>query len=110
MASPKRPQGEPDADCFELKKNEIPEPAPGEVLVRDNYLSVDPYMRGRMRASKSCAEPWAVGDVIKGGVVGEVVDSASDKYSEADLITGEGGWADYGCFDADDIAPLSLSR
>lgn len=105
----KRPQGEPDTNCFERKENEIPEPGPGEVLVRVNYLSVDPYMRGRMRAGKSYAEPWNVGDVLKGGVVGEVVGSNSERYSEGDIVTGEGSWADYTCLDADDTALVDPS-
>ena len=101
-----RPQGEPDASCFELEESDVPEPAPGELLVRVNYLSVDPYMRGRMNAGESYAEPWGVGDVLKGGVVGEVVDSASERYSEGELVTGEGSWADYTLLDADDVAPV----
>ena len=99
-----RPQGEPDANCFELAESDVPEPAPGELLVRVNYLSVDPYMRGRMNAGESYAEPWGVGDVLNGGVVGEVVDSASERFSEGELVTGEGNWADYTLLDADDVA------
>ena len=101
-----RPQGEPDADCFELQETELPEPNPGELLVRVTYLSVDPYMRGRMSAGESYAEPWAVGDVLKGGVVGEVVESHSEAYSEGDLVTGEGRWGEYSLLDAGEVAPV----
>ncbi|WP_435361541.1 NADP-dependent oxidoreductase [Haloarchaeobius sp. DFWS5] len=101
-----RPAGEPDADSFELRDAAVPEPDAGELLVRVTYLSVDPYMRGRMRDSESYAEPWDVGDVLKGGVVGEVVDSESDQYDEGDLVTGEGTWAEYSVLDADAVAPV----
>jgi len=101
-----RPAGEPDADCFELREDDVPEPGDGELLVRVEYLSVDPYMRGRMRDSESYAEPWDVGDVLKGGVVGEVVESNSAQFDEGDVVTGEGTWADYSVLDADDVAPV----
>ncbi|ELZ97007.1 oxidoreductase [Haloferax mucosum ATCC BAA-1512] len=101
-----RPTGEPDADCFDLRETDRPEPNPGELVVRVNYLSVDPYMRGRMRDTESYAEPWDVGDVLKGGVVGEVVESESEQYDVGDFVTGEGTWADYSVMDADDVAPV----
>ncbi|MFC6725609.1 NADP-dependent oxidoreductase, partial [Halobium palmae] len=100
-----RPDGEPDPDCFELRESDRPEPESGELLVRVRYLSVDPYMRGRMRDSESYAEPWDVGDVLQGGVVGEVVESDDDdRYGEGDLVTGQGTWSDYAVLDADDVA------
>ena len=102
-----RPTGEPDMDCFELREIDVPTPTPGELLVRVRLLSVDPYMRGRMRDAESYAEPWDVGDALKGGVVGEVVKSESDAYGIGDLVTGEGAWADYATLDADDVAPVN---
>jgi NADPH-dependent curcumin reductase CurA len=104
-----RPTGEPDQDSFELRETDVPAPAPGELLVRTRFLSVDPYMRGRMRDAESYAEPWDVGDALKGGVVGEVVESESDAYDAGDLVTGEGKWADYATLDADDVAPVDPS-
>ncbi|WP_435066499.1 NADP-dependent oxidoreductase [Haloplanus sp. C73] len=101
-----RPEGEPTMDSFALREREPPEPRFGELLVRVRYLSVDPYMRGRMRDSASYAEPWAVGDPLQGGVVGEVVESESDAYEAGDLVTGRGTWADYTVLDADDVAPV----
>ncbi|MUV58055.1 hypothetical protein SAMN04487947_0291 [Halogeometricum rufum] len=101
-----RPAGEPDADCFELREEAVPEAGAGELLVRVEYLSVDPYMRGRMRDSESYAEPWDVGDVLRGGIVGEVVESNSERYDAGDFVTGEGTWADYSVLDADDTAPV----
>ena len=104
-----RPAGEPDMDSFELNETDVPAPDPGELLVRTRYLSVDPYMRGRMRDVESYAEPWDVGDALRGGIVGEVVESESDAYDEGDLVTGEGRWADYATLDAGDVAPVDPS-
>ena len=101
-----RPDGEPDLDCFKLRKTDVSSPDPGELLVRIRYLSVDPYMRGRMRDAESYAEPWDVGDPLKGGVVGEVVESESGAYDAGDLVTGRGRWADYATLDADDVVPV----
>jgi len=102
-----RPDGEPDLDCFELRENDVPEPRFGDLLVRVRYLSVDPYMRGRMRDSESYAEPWALGEPLQGGIVGEVVESESDAYDAGDLVTGRGTWGDYSVVDADDVAPVN---
>ena len=101
-----RPHGEPDLDCFELRETAVPTPDPGDILVRTRYLSVDPYMRGRMRDRESYAEPWAVGDTLRGGVVGEVLESTVSPFDEGDLVTGEGLWADYALLDADDVAAV----
>jgi NADPH-dependent curcumin reductase CurA len=101
-----RPEGEPTMDSFEFREGDRPNPGDGDLLVRVRYLSVDPYMRGRMRDSASYAEPWAVGDPLQGGVVGEVVESESAAYESGDLVTGDGTWADYAVLDADDVAPV----
>ncbi|WP_248516448.1 NADP-dependent oxidoreductase [Salinarchaeum laminariae] len=104
-----RPQGEPDLDCFDLREEERPSPNPGELLVEVQYLSVDPYMRGRMDDRESYAEPWDVGDVLKGAVVGEVVESHHHSYEEGDFVTGEGAWAEYSVLDGDDVGPVDPS-
>jgi len=83
----KRPAGEPDLDCFELTETETGEPTEGEILVETRYLSVDPYMRGRMSEQESYAEPWAVGDPLNGGIVGEVVATESDAYDIGDFAS-----------------------
>ncbi|KAB1190494.1 zinc-binding dehydrogenase [Haloferax sp. MBLA0076] len=101
-----RPEGEPDTESFELQEGDVPDPKHGQLLVRVKYLSVDPYMRGRMRDAESYAEPWDVGDVLRGGIVGEVIESESDQYESGDLVTGNGTWADYSILDADDVAPV----
>ncbi len=104
-----RPEGEPDMDSFELRETDVPSPKHGELLVRVRYLSVDPYMRGRMRDAESYAEPWDVGDPMAGAVVGEVVESESDAYDAGDLVTGNGTWADYSVLDAGEVAPVDPS-
>ena len=101
-----RPDGEPTSDCFELRETESPTPRFGELLVRVHYLSVDPYMRGRMRDSASYAEPWQLGDVLQGGIVGEVVESEHDAYESGDLVAGRGTWSEYSVLDGDDATPV----
>jgi NADPH-dependent curcumin reductase CurA len=90
-----RPEGAPGLDNFELVERPIPEPGEGEVLVRTHYLSLDPYMRGRMSAAKSYAKPAAVGEPMVGGTVGEIVASRNPKFSVGDMVLGFGGWQDY---------------
>ncbi|WP_101295504.1 NADP-dependent oxidoreductase [Halegenticoccus soli] len=112
----KRPEGKPEPDAFELVETDVPEPGPGEVLVRTLYLSVDPYMRGRMRDRESYAEPWAVGDPLRGGVVGEVEASNHGDFEPGDVVVGNLEWADYAAVDGDDLrsvdpdlAPISTA-
>jgi len=100
-----RPAGEPDMDSFELRETDVPSPAPGELLVRTRFLSVDPYMRGRMRDAESYAEPWDVGDTLKGDRW------RSDRERERRIRRGRprdgrGQWADYATLDADEVAPV----
>ncbi|WP_135365423.1 NADP-dependent oxidoreductase [Halosimplex halophilum] len=90
-----RPEGRPDRDTFELVETDVPDPGPGEALVRTRYLSVDPYMRGRMSAGESYAEPWDVGEPLQAGVVGEVVESAGAEFEPGDVVVGNLEWADY---------------
>jgi hypothetical protein len=88
----KRPVGEPTEDCFELEERPIPELAVGEILVEVHYLSLDPYMRGRMRDAKSYAEPLKIGEVITGESAGVVVESKSDRWSVGESVTIHQGW------------------
>jgi NADPH-dependent curcumin reductase CurA len=104
-----RPDGEPDMDSFELHERDVPEPEQGELLVQVRYLSVDPYMRGRMRDAESYAEPWDVGDTMQGAVVGEVVESTSGAYDAGEFVTGNGTWADYSLLDADSVTPVDTA-
>ncbi|MBX0295340.1 NADP-dependent oxidoreductase [Haloarcula nitratireducens] len=102
----KRPEGTPDRDTFELSEESVPDPGPGEALVRTLYLSVDPYMRDRMREGESYAEPWGVGDPLQGGVVGEVVESNGAGFESGDVVTGNLQWADYATALGPELTPV----
>ena len=80
---------------FRLVENEIGQAADGQVLVRHHYLSLDPYMRGRMNDGKSYAQPQPIGDVMVGGTVGKVVASRNPRFVEGDHVVGMGGWQLY---------------
>jgi NADPH-dependent curcumin reductase len=90
-----RPEGPPGLENFELTETPIPEPGEGEVLMRIRYLSLDPYMRGRMSAAQSYAKPAAVGQPMVGGTVSEIVKSRNPKFSAGDIVVGHGGWQEY---------------
>src|SRR6202049_2665203 len=90
-----RPEGAPSLDNFELRETSVPQPGNGEVLIRTLYLSLDPYMRGRMSAAKSYAKPAEVGQPMVGGTVGEIVASRHPKYAAGDIVAGFGGWQEY---------------
>jgi len=90
-----RPHGEPTAADFELAETALPEPGPGEVLIRNSYLSVDPYMRGRMRDAKSYIPPFEIGKTMDGGAVGEVVASNDGPFAVGDWVQHMGGWREH---------------
>ena len=90
-----RPETMPGLDNFALVESAVSEPAEGEVLVRTLYLSLDPYMRGRMSAAKSYAKPVEVGATMVGGTVGEIVASKNPKFAVGDIVVGSNGWQDY---------------
>lgn len=96
-----RPQGAATLDNFQLVTTETPPLAPGQVLVRHHYLSLDPYMRGRMNEGKSYAASQPLGEVMIGGTVGEVVASEHPGYRVGDKVLGMGGWQEYSVVDAD---------
>jgi NADPH-dependent curcumin reductase CurA len=98
-----RPVGEATVDNFKLVEAPVPsldQLKDGEVLVRHHYLSLDPYMRGRMNDSKSYAEPQPLNAVMIGGTVGEVVASKHPKFKSGDTVLGMGGWQEYAVVDA----------
>lgn len=90
-----RPTGLPDMETFEFTETAVPTPDAGEALVRTLYMSVDPYMRGRMRDAESYADPWEIYEPLRARAVGEVVESSGPRYTAGDLVTGEVHWADY---------------
>ena len=112
----RRPQGEPTPDDFEIREGPAPEPAEGEVLVRARFLSLDPYMRGRMSDAKSYAKPVEIGAVMEGQTAGEVVASRAPGFAPGDTVLGGFGWQRFSAVPAarlfkvdPDEAPLSAS-
>ena len=98
-----RPQGEATTDNFKLVETPVPSQAElsdGQVVIKHHYLSLDPYMRGRMNDSKSYAEPQPLNTVMIGGTVGEVVASKHPKFAVGDQVLGMGGWQEYAVVDA----------
>ncbi|ANY83833.1 NADP-dependent oxidoreductase (plasmid) [Microvirga ossetica] len=101
-----RPEGEPTPDHFRLETAPVPEPGPGQVLIRVLWLSLDPYMRGRMSAAKSYAKPVEIGEVMEGGTVGEVVASNHPDYAPGDFVLSHSGWQEYAIADGDSVRKL----
>ena len=95
-----RPQGEATADNFRLLQTDTPALTEGQVLVRHHYLSLDPYMRGRMNDSKSYAASQALGEVMIGGTVGVVAESRHSGFAVGDQVVGMGGWQEFSVVDA----------
>ena len=109
-----RPTGWVTEDNFTLTEEPIAEPADGQVLVRNVFMSVDPYMRGRMNDVKSYVPPFQIGEVLQASVVGQVVSSRFDGIAEGDYVTGMLGWENYSLCDGrtlrkvhPGLAPLS---
>ncbi len=103
-----RPTGEALANNFKLVTSDTPQLQDGEVLVRHHYLSLDPYMRGRMNDGKNYAQPQPLGQTMIGGTVGEVVESQHPKFEVGDKVVGMGGWQEYSVVDA--TQPGSLRK
>jgi len=101
-----RPTGAVTPDNFALREEPIPELTDGQVLVRHHYLSLDPYMRGRMNDGKNYAAPQAINAVMIGGTVGEIVASRHAKYAIGDSVVGMGGWQQYSVVDADQLGAV----
>jgi hypothetical protein len=101
-----RPQGEATVGNFKIVSTETPALQDGQVLVRHHYLSLDPYMRGRMNDSRSYAQPQPLGEVMIGGTVGEVVESRHPKFAAGDKVVGMGGWQQYSVVDANQPGAL----
>ena len=94
-----RPSGWPTPEDFDLVEVEVPEPAEGQVLVRNLFLSVDPYMRGRMNDVRSYAPPYQLHAPMDGAAVGEVVASRSDQRVVGDVVAHQAGWREYATLD-----------
>jgi NADPH-dependent curcumin reductase CurA len=105
-----RPKGEAGPDNFRLEEVPVPVLKDGEVLIRNHYLSLDPYMRMRMEDVKSYAQPQPLGETMIGGTVGEVVESKNPKYAVGDKVHGMLGWAEMGVSDGAMLRKLDSAR
>ena len=104
-----RPQGWPTHDNFDLVSVELPDPGPGEVLVRNTVMSVDPYMRGRMNDVKSYVPPFQIGEPLDGGAVGEVVASGDDTLRVGDTVMHGLGWREHALLPAAQVRKVDAS-
>jgi NADPH-dependent curcumin reductase CurA len=105
-----RPKGMPDESNFSMTQDRMPNIKDGEVLIKTLYLSVDPYMRGRMSDAKSYAQPYKVGEPFVGGIVGKVVESNNEKYEVGGYIEGRLDWAEYNVSDGSNIRRLNRDQ
>ncbi|MGE5702050.1 MAG: NADP-dependent oxidoreductase [Clostridia bacterium] len=112
----KRPVGMPTEEHFSFVDAPIPQPEAGQILIKTRYISVDPYMRGRMNDTKSYVPPYALNEVITGGVVGEVIESRAPEYEAGDMVLGNLGWQLYSAVDSNrvkkinpDVAPVTTA-
>lgn len=101
-----RPRGEPTAATLRLETSVVPAPGPGQMLLRTEYLSLDPYMRGRMSDAPSYAAPVAVGGVMEGGTVAQVVVSDVRGFGPGDRVLSYNGWQDYALSDGAGVTLL----
>ncbi len=101
-----RPSGEATLSNFKRVTRETPPLQDGQVLVRHHFLSLDPYMRGRMNDAKSYTLPQALGETMGGGTVGEVVESKNERFAVGDKVVGMGGWQEYSVVDANQVGAL----
>ena len=113
----RRPKGEPAETDFRIEEVAMPEPGPGQALVRVLYLSLDPYMRGRMRDATSYAPPVPLGEVMTGGTVGQVVATQTSEFSVGDIVEGRLGWQEFAVGGASslrkidrELAPISTAN
>ncbi|MCX2946154.1 NADP-dependent oxidoreductase [Rahnella perminowiae] len=101
-----RPHGKPVDDNFRLEKAPLPQAKDGQLLLRTVWLSLDPYMRGRMSDAPSYATPVQIGEVMTGGAVSRVVESKNPDFRPGDLVVGRTGWQDYSVADDQDVKKL----
>ena len=105
-----RPTGWPTADNFRLVEAELPEPGPGQVVVQNTVMSVDPYMRGRMNDVRSYVPPYALDAPLDGGAVGEVVASRADTLNVGDAVLHGLGWREHAVVDANRVRRIDTSQ
>ncbi|APX91979.1 NADP-dependent oxidoreductase [Halomonas sp. 1513] len=100
------PQGTPDRELFELHETELADLAEGEVRIRNSWLSVDPYMRGRMSGVKTYIDPFTLGEPLEGAAVGEVIESRHPRLAVGDKVRHMAGWRDIAQLPGDQVEPL----
>ena len=105
-----RPRGAVTPENFRLEQVEVPQPGDGQVLVRNEYLSLDPYMRGRMAEAKSYAAPQPLDDTMIGGTAGVVMPSSHPRFAAGDSVVGMLGWAEMGVADGAMLRKVDASR
>ena len=105
-----RPRGAPTAEDFRIENDPVPKPEDGQVLLRTLYLSLDPYMRGRMSDGPSYAAPMAIGDVMVGGTVSRVEVSKHADFKVGELVLGYTGWQDYALSDGKGLTSISYEE
>lgn len=103
-----RPVGDPKPSDFEMKTVSVPAPSDGEIQVRNSWMSVDPYMRGRMRDVESYVPPFQIGETMQGGAVGRVTASAHPDYAEGDLVSSMAGWREAWTARPEDVMAMKL--
>jgi NADPH-dependent curcumin reductase CurA len=103
----RRPTGEPSEADFTLFEGPLEDPRPGQMLLRTLWLSLDPYMRGRMSDRKSYASPVGIGDVMVGGTVSEVVASELEGFAPGDIVEGRTGWQEYALSDGNGMRKVN---
>lgn len=105
----KRPDGEPTREHLQIREAAMPQPAEGEVLTRLLYVSVDPYMRGRMNEGKSYIEPFKLNQPMEGGAIAEVISSNAEALKKGDIVTGSLPWREYVSLPAADLRKIDPS-
>jgi NADPH-dependent curcumin reductase CurA len=101
-----RPRGFPDEELFEIAESPIPEPSEGQVLIRNAYFSVDPYMRPRMNDVRSYVAPFTLGEAMTGGAVGRIAVSRSPRHAEGDWVVHQLGWREWALSDGSGLRPI----
>jgi NADPH-dependent curcumin reductase CurA len=104
-----RPQGVPDESLFEVAETPLPEPADGQLLIRNAFISVDPYMRGRMNDARSYAAPFTLGEAMTGGAVGRIETSRNHDWSEGDWVVHGLGWREWSLSDGHGLRRVDRS-
>ncbi len=101
-----RPEGLVKPHNFTMTEEAVADPADGQLLVKNLFMSVDPYMRGRMNDTKSYVPPFQIGEVLEGGVVGQVIGSRHESFKEGDYVCGSLGWENYSISDGNGLHPV----